>query len=192
MSQDILVLCFMLIALLLSASFYFEKNIFKYTAIIMLFLLANLVYFTIDSYKGSPADNIPNKARILSIEIRNPSEGKEGKIYVWVYDQADKTYSFFFFTAPKDVPMSFSIKYTDKSQKAFAKAKELLDNGYPVYLTSDQETDTVGGPKAKSAKPGKGENRLQYETGKPSISIVNPEELLKKPGSESPDQQVNP
>ena len=58
----------------------------------------------------------------------------------------------------------------------------MLDNGYPVYLNSDdKEGDpSQGQPGAFGAHGGKGDLKLKYESGKPAIVIKNPMEQLVK------------
>lgn len=172
MNQILLVIFYLLLAILTGISLtYPNQKILKYISITGMFVLASMIYFTLDNYKGWPTSDTPHRgAKIASIEIREPVDSVKGMIFIWIYEKGNN--DSFFYVPFGDTPKAFIVDYTEESSKAFAKAKEKLYNGYQLFLDDGLEK-----PHPENSE---GKETLPYEQGKPNIIMVNPQKLLVK------------
>lgn len=176
MLGSILVFGFIVITLAISLAFYYVNFQFRFLSLLLLFAWSSFSFFLIPNYEGWPTSKEYPYVKVISIEVREDIE----KIFVLAYDVSGTEYRFWVYN-PSENPRNYSIPYTEKSKKAFNKAKEALGNGYEVFLNAPNETITdIETKKSSGTVPGEGDLLLPYETDKPAILAENPRNKIQK------------
>lgn len=181
MLGSILVMGCMIIVILLSLSIYYQKSIINFILIMFLFFWSSFSYFFANNYEGWPSkENFP-KSQVVGIQIIQPTNIEQGRIFVWVY-HIGLTNKRFFEYNPKNIPRAYEIPYTKESEKSFKEALELLQNGNLLFMNAGSE-DAAPGTGRNSGKQGtKRGNKYNiiYDIHMPPIEVINPRDILKK------------
>lgn len=183
MLGSLLVFGFIVIALISALALYLNWISLKFLAVTSLFFWASASFFFMNNYSGWPTLEIAPRSQIVSVEVKEPSDTQDGKIFVWVY-HVNVLHKLFFIYNPEDIPRVYEIPYTKDSEKAFKKTKEMLEKGYIVYFGGDGEKATNDMSETKipgdGVSPDDGDLLIPYEKDRPKIEALNPRKLLNK------------
>lgn len=182
-----LVAALVVLALLLSVNMILKSSIIKIVIITYTFLIASLVYFSFETYKGWPTGDKAESGRVLWVEVVDPRGRQEGIIYFWATSAKkeltwiDKLYTY----APDQprVPRAHWIPYSKSAAQKFREAQDAIQNG--MVVTIDQNNDPQGeGGEGQGEGKAKGNSRAgdsrveDYDV--PHLNIMSPDQLLKK------------
>lgn len=169
---------------------YYNKVFwFKISTITVLFAIANMVYFSLDSVKGWPSHDRISKGQLVFVQVVEPGDGYPGAIYLLVrIDVKDKNwYSPYvnYVYWDDQAPRSYYIPYTEKTAKDMREAKQAMENGYIVEINGDTATeetgDISGTPNANGKDGGQtpdGGDSNDYEV--PHLKLIDPRERSGK------------
>jgi hypothetical protein len=133
MTQTILLLTAIFVALVIAATFYWNKKTLKIIAITVFMLLANAVYFSLDGVKGWPAEESRDVKGILAaVVILNPSDSDPGAIYISLYPTTPKKW--YEYVYPRVAPKTYYVKYSNDRAATFDKAKQAIQEGREVRI----------------------------------------------------------
>jgi hypothetical protein len=133
MTQTILLLTAIFVALIIAATFYWNSKTLKIIAITIFMLLANAVYFSLDGVKGWPAEESRDVKGILAaVVILNPSDSDPGAIYISLYPTTPKKW--YEYVYPRVAPKTYYVKYSNDRAATFDKAKQAIQEGREVRI----------------------------------------------------------
>ena len=133
MTQYIILLFALFIALVIAAAFYFRSNSLKFLSILFVVALSNMIYFTFDGVKGWPAEEKEEvKGTLASIVIINPSENSEGAIYISLFQS--ESGHWYDYEYPRYAPKTYFVEYSNDRAAEFEKAKQALVEGKEVRI----------------------------------------------------------
>jgi hypothetical protein len=133
MTQTILLLTAIFVALIIAATFYWNNKTLKIIAITVFMLLANAVYFSLDGVKGWPAEESRDVKGILAaVVILNPSDSDPGAIYISLYPTTPKKW--YEYVYPRVAPKTYYVKYSNDRAATFDKAKQAIQEGREVRI----------------------------------------------------------
>jgi hypothetical protein len=183
MVGNLLVFGFLLVALLTALALYSNWISLKFISVTTLFIWASASFFVMNNYAGWPTSENAPRSEIVSVEVREPTDTEEGKIFVWVY-HVNVLHKYFFEYNPENVPRVYQIPYTKDSNKAFKRTKELLEKGYVVYFGGENTKSDGDMTETKlpgdGTDPGDGDLLIPYEKDRPKIEALNPRKMLNK------------
>jgi len=170
-----------MISILLAVTLYFNNIYLKFVSTGIFFIWSSSVFFLMHNYEGWPTLENPPKADLVYVEVIDPTDTSPGHIFYLSYNLEVANKSFYEYNPPS-TPRLHEIPYTDKSGKAFKKAKEMLEKGFSVIIGED------GSPGGKEGEPGtdptKGEGdsdlSILYDDKKPPLKALNPRKRLQK------------
>lgn len=183
-----LVVALIALALLLSINTLLKSTALKVAIITSTFVVASLVYFSFETYKGWPTREEAKTGQIIAISIVEPRGRIPGAIYFWLVDDgAEMTWREKLYTYKSDLPdapRAFWIPYSKDAAKKFGEAQDALEQGM-VVTVEGQESDGKssngeGTGTGNAAGEGKaGDSRIKdYEV--PRLNIEPPDKILKK------------
>lgn len=175
-------------AILYTIQLFVARSFFlKLLVITYLFAVSSAIYFSFDSYKGWPADEKIKKAYLLAVHIVQPSSSSEGKIYIWTLPENKEQnilYSIFNFISTDDMPRAYIIPFSQKNEEEFTEAQEELEKGMVVILegeTTNKSNNTVNGNENNDKNvTGEGNGGSDEDYGGPRITIVSPDQVMRK------------
>lgn len=179
-----LVILLSLLATLYGAQLIFNKNfILKFIIITYAFYCASAIYFSLESYKGWPTTTVPEKARVLAIEIEHPSIDSDGAIYVWINPEKDGTVSWIDYAPQGNPPRGIKLPYTEQAAKQYQDAKDQLTSGMMVFMEegeaqNNEQSQTTGEGEQGASNPANGDTQDDYKV--PRLVIVSPDQVLTK------------
>jgi hypothetical protein len=184
-----LVVALVVYALLSAATLYYKSSILKLAMITYTFLLASLVYFSLESYKGWPTRTAATEGQVVAIQIIEPSPTDPGAIYFWVFGQADLTWWEKIYTYTSDLsdpPRAYYLPYSKQAAERFAEARDALEEGMVVNIENMSaegnggEGEDAGEAKKNGAseRPGGENDGVEYDV--PHLEIESPADRLKK------------
>lgn len=185
MLGSLLVTGSLLFAGLLAIFMYYNRTYVAFILVALFFGWSSLSYFFSNDYMGWPANGKLPRSQVIAISVTQADQNNaKGKIHIWVM-HIEKTDNSFWKYNPEDTPRAYNIPYTDKSQKAFAKAQEMLQDGNLVFVGGEMP-ETIGegkeaGPDVqKNGGPSKDKYNIIYDADMPPIDVVNPRALIAK------------
>lgn len=133
MTQIALLIIALVTLAIVVVTFYFNKTWMKFVAMVILTVVANTVYFSLDGVKGWPAEEPREvKGTLASVVVINPSQSSEGAIYIGVFLKDDtKWYEYKY---SRFAPKTFYIKYSNNRAAQFEKAKQAMQEGHEVRI----------------------------------------------------------
>lgn len=162
---------------------------FKPAAVTLLFIIANMVYFSFDSIKGWPTSEKITKGYLVFATIVEPSGSYPGAIYLYVdVDESDlhwydKFVNYVYWD--DNAPRSFYLPYSEKTSKDMRQATEAMKNGYIVEITGDSAEAQGDGQDATNVDNGNG-GESQPDGGSaqdykvPHLKLIDPRERSGK------------
>jgi hypothetical protein len=184
-----LVVALIVYALLSAATLYYKSSGLKLAMTTYTFLLASLVYFSLETYKGWPTRAKATEGQVVAIQIIEPSPTDPGAIYFWVFGQADPTWWEKIYTYTSDLnepPRAYYLPYNKKVAERFAEARDALEEGMVVNIENMGASGEAGsgeeaGEEKKKGEPvKKGGNSDGVEYDVPHLEIESPIDRLKK------------
>lgn len=162
---------------------------FKIVTVTLLFAIANMVYFSLDSVKGWPSHDKITKGLLVFVQVVEPGDGYPGAIYLYVQPELEENnwyapyinYVYWDSLAPR----SYYIPYTEKTAKEMREAVEAMAQGYIVEV--DGETATAdngnenGDPSSDNSNGGQtpeGGDAENYLV--PHLKLIDPRERSGK------------
>lgn len=144
MTQTILLMFALFIALTTAIAFYWNNKTMKFIVIALFVVLANAVYFSLDGVKGWPANEKQEvKGVLASVVIINPSDMSEGAIIISLFPRVDtKWYEYVY---PKYAPKTYYLEYSNDRAAEFEKAKQAMMEGKEVRINSIPPKNAKGG-----------------------------------------------
>lgn len=163
---------------------YFSKVFwFKITTVTLTFVIANMVYFSLDSVKGWPSHQRINKGELVFVTIVEPVDDYPGAIYVYVRSETsephwyDKVVKYLYWDS--NAPRSYYIKYTKQSSEQMREAQEAMEKGYIVEING--ESAEAQGGEGEEADEGDPKNSTSFQQDKnqvdndvPHIDLIDP------------------
>lgn len=190
MTEAHLVIALLIFSISSALTIYFNHKLWpKLITITILFVIANMVYFSFDSFRGWPSDERPT-GRLLTAEVKSPSKNDAGAIYLWVIPKLDHRFWVYRYRDDQ-APRSFYIPYSSETNERVNTAKKMIEQGYIVEVDIIQK---IGDNKSNSdGRSGSGEKGQSTGDGNatgnqgdsknynvPHFSIIDPRETLRK------------
>ena len=152
-------------ALLLGISLYFHETAWlRFVSIGMFFVLASAIYFTIPEFMGWPTNNDPN-GYLVSVEIVEPSDDSKGGIFLTLYPDSQNITLLSY--NPPLTPRLYVLEYTISEHKKYSKVKQLLQDGFMIYVESES---------SRSGEGVEGENKNQEDMNGQNGDSLFPDE----------------
>ena len=164
---------------------YFNKVFwYKLLTVTLTFVIANMVYFSLDSVKGWPSHQKITKGQLVFVSILEPVDSYPGAIYVYVIAEPvqSKWYDEFvkYVYWDQNAPRSYYIKYTKQSSEQMRAAQQAMEQGYIVEISGDsaeaQNGDAGDNNNNGNAKEGasyqQDGNQVDYDV--PHLQLVDP------------------
>lgn len=127
---------------------YYRVFWLKITTVTLLFAIANMVYFSLDSVKGWPSHDRIHKGQLVFVQVIEPSDGYPGAIYLYVQIEPEQNswYNPYinYVYWDSQAPRSYYIPYTEKTAKKMREAKDAMDQGYIVEVDGETTSDDSG------------------------------------------------
>lgn len=193
MTQTLLLIFALFSACMMAISLYWNNLSTKFVSITLFVILANCVYFSLDSVKGWPAEEPKEVVGTLaSVVVVNPSDSQPGAIYIGVFlTELPKWYQY---TYPRNAPKTFYVKYSSDRAAKFEEAKQAMQEGKEVRINGIPPENSSDG------SPAEGNNLIEdaanmitdmlsrilsntkdtYKPEVPDVVIVSPELPPKK------------
>lgn len=169
---------------------YYNKVFwYKIATITILFAIANMVYFSLDSVKGWPSHDKIHKGELVFVQVVEPGEGYPGAIYLLVRVDPTETswYSPYinYVYWDNQAPRSYYIPYTEKTAKEMRDAQQAMEQGYIVEINGDSASEESGNQNGEPNANGKdggsspeGGDSTNYEV--PHLKLIDPRERSGK------------
>lgn len=152
----------------------------KILNVTVVFLMASLAYFSLESYQGWPSSQRIPHAQLLAVEINDSVDQNAAAIYIWVRQlPEDNTLldSLISYRYPDaGAPRSYRIAYTEESAQKFSDAQQKLKQGFIVEINGANDTADT----AEAQTQGLAGGSLKDKIDMPNIRILNPQDLLRK------------
>jgi hypothetical protein len=180
----------LLVYAILSTANHFRRNVSLNLLIVTyLFIVASLVYFSFETYKGWPTTDKAEKGELISVYIVEPRGREPGAIYFWILPAEDEdTFIEDLYTyepeAMHNPPRAHYTPYTKQKASKFRMAQEALESGMIVTMEDTSSSDGEASAEPGSAPPdtstgesnkGDGED---YEV--PHFKIEEPSQRMRK------------
>lgn len=172
MTQTILLIIALSVALMTAVAFYWNGKAIKFIVIGLFVILANTIYFSLDGVKGWPAEEPREvKGHLASVVVVNPSSDDDGGIYISLFPTLpQKWYEYVY---PREAPKTYFVEYSNDRAAEFELAKKALEEGKEVR---------INGIPPKNGK-GSGEQTVEGENSSVSAMLGNfMKKLLPKQG----------
>lgn len=185
-----LVLALIVYAVLSTIPLYKKSLLIKLVTITYVFVIASLVYFSFETYKGWPtADRAEKEQQLLAVHIVDPRGKNPGAIYYWVSGAEEPTHLerlYVYFPSEVDSPpRAHHTPYSKKKADKFREAQQALEDGMLVTIESMENPGNVGeakepvsGESADGNKSANSGDADEYDV--PSFRIESPSEKLEK------------
>jgi hypothetical protein len=184
-----LVVALVVLALLFAINMMLKSSLFRVIIITYTFLIASLVYFSFETYKGWPTADKTESGQVLWVMVVDPRGANPGIIYFWVLGKAEehtwiqKLYTY----EPNQpsVPRSHWIPYSKGAAAKFREAQDAIQQGMVVTI-EEQNSDEANSSKGKGEGKGKAKGTSDIGDSKaedydvPHLNILSPDELLQK------------
>lgn len=182
-----LVIALVIYALLSSPLVYKRSLVIRLSTITYAFIVASLVYFSFETYKGWPTTEDPIKGKLVSVHIVDPRGRTPGAIYYWVTGDRDLSALEELYTYEPDElespPRAHYVPYSKKTADMFREAQQALEDGMTVQIESmgDPNEESASG-KTGDGKPGKNEGNTgdSEDYNVPHFKILEPSQGLEK------------
>lgn len=153
MTQTILLVMALSVALVGAISFYWNSRITKFIAAAMFVALANTIYFSLDGAKGWPAEEPTEVKGILaSVVIVNPSNEDAGGIYVSLFPTMPRKW--YEYVYPREAPKTYFIEYSNDRAAEFEMAKKSMQEGKEVRINGIPEKTGKGSSEESADEDG--------------------------------------
>ena len=185
-----LVAALVVLALLFAINMMLKSSFFRVIIITYTFLIASLVYFSFETYKGWPTADKAESGQVLWVMVVDPRGTDPGIIYFWVLDKATKEQTWIqkLYTYKPDqtsVPRSHWIPYSKRAAAKFREAQGAIQQGMVVTI-DEQDSDEANSSNGKGEGKGKAKGNSDIGDSKvedynvPHLNILSPDELLQK------------
>jgi hypothetical protein len=183
-----LVIALIIFAILSTAQFYTKALWMRLLTATYIFVIASVVYFSFETYKGWATADRPTKGQLISVYIVDPRGKNPGAIYFWVMsrqelDLLEKLYTYV--PGEQAMPRAHSLPYSKRAADKFREAQQALEDGMMVTLENMERVEGSGEPsKAKPGdkkgdeKDGSGGDVDNYDV--PHLKIEDPSQKLEK------------
>lgn len=153
MTQTLLLMMGLFVALYIAGSFYYDNWINRFAVITLLVCLANAIYFSLDGVKGWPAEEPAEvKGLLASVVVVNPSSDDPGGIYISLFPTLpQKWYEYVY---PREAPKTFFVEYSNDRAAKFELAKKAMEEGKEVRINGIPPKNGTG----SSEQPAEGED----------------------------------
>lgn len=176
------------LAFIMSVNLILRSSVFKLVMISYTFVVASLVYFSFETYKGWPTVDRSEDGQVIAVAMIEPRGPTPGAIYFWVMSTSrepswvEKLYTYE--SDLPDAPRAHYLPYSKEAADAFRQAEEALKKGLMVTI----EGGSVSGKNNGKDTDGTGEAEGEAEEGDskvdkydvPRLKIVSPQDFLKK------------
>lgn len=183
-----LVIALVVYGVLSAMSFYYKSALMRAVLITYTFVVASLVYFSFETYKGWPSRDLVTKGNLISVYIVDPRGSEKGGIYFWVEEERELTWlENLYVYVPSDMdtpPRAHYLPYSKPAAKKFQQAQQALESGMTVKIenmgkppnnTNDNPPD---GQQKQGTDEGNAGDADEYKV--PHFQIVDPRQRLEK------------
>lgn len=163
---------------------------FKLAAVTLLFIIANMIYFSFDSIKGWPSSERITKGELIFVSIIEPNETYPGAIYVYVKVDANESHWYDKFVNyiywDNNAPRSYYLPYTKQTSKEMREATEAMKKGYIVEITGESADTQGNGTDPTNADNSNGGDQNQPDGGDtenykvPHLKLIDPRDRTGK------------
>jgi hypothetical protein len=143
MTQSLILIIALATAGMTALAFYYN-NWIKFFVVLLVFILANMIYFTFDGVKGWPAvENKEVKGVLASVIIINPSQMSKGAIIISLFPTEEKKW--YEYEYPNYAPKTYYLEYSNDRAAEFEKARQAMMEGKEVIVNSIPEMESGEG-----------------------------------------------
>lgn len=133
MTQTILLIVALIVAMTTAFAFYWNSKIVKFIVIAMFVFLANTIYFSLDGVKGWPAEE-PHEVKgiLASVVVVNPSSEDAGGIYISLFPTLPQKWYEYVYS--RVAPKTYFVEYSNDRAAQFELAKKAMEEGKEVRI----------------------------------------------------------
>lgn len=175
---------------ILSTANHFKRNVaLSALTATYLFVVASLVYFSFETYKGWPTTEKAVSGEVISIYVVEPRGKEPGAIYFWILspDDEDTFIEDLYTYEPKAMhnpPRAHYTPYTKQKAAKFREAQQALESGMIVMMEDVESTDSKASAEQGTASPdtsnGDSNQGDAEEYDVPHFKIQDPSQRMRK------------
>jgi len=185
MDPTFLVFYFLALAFITAGALYWSRfHLLKFISVGMLFFIAGAIYFSFESYKGWPTDDIKDRIRVMSIDIHEPAQEDDGAIYVWGISLTQPENSIFRYVQ-EGAPRNYVLPFTEESASEFYEAQEKLKKGFVVIMDESKKVEGEDGEKTEKKGDSNADSPGTVKNYTPPVlEIITPHNMYPKSGND--------